>query len=191
MGSRPFSRHEGNAMVARRVCGGYAMFKSHAFVGALLMLSSLWSHSAASADQPFQRLLPLLVDLTGWQGKKPDGMSMQMSDTSMTTATRDYERGAAQVHASVVIGQAAEGALAPIQTGMKMQTPEGHMITDTMRGMAVMKTFSTKDKSGALVVALSKNAMFNLTYEGIAEDEAVQLAEKFDWKALQAAAAAK
>src|SRR5262249_47345489 len=42
-----------------------------------------------------QRFLPLLVDLGGWQGKKPDGMSMQMSDTSMTTATRDYERGTA------------------------------------------------------------------------------------------------
>jgi hypothetical protein len=168
------------------------MFKSlHAIVAALLILFTLSPHSAARADQPFQRLLPLLVDLGGWQGKKPDGMSMQMSDTSMTTATRDYERGPAQLHASVVIGQAAEGALAPIQTGMKMQTPEGHMMTDTMRGMAVMKTFNTKDKSGALVVALAKNAMFNLTYEGIAEDEALQLAEKFDWKALQAAAAAK
>jgi hypothetical protein len=162
-----------------------------AISAAFLALFMLWPHFAVSADQPFQRLLPLLVDLAGWQGKKPDGMSMQMSDTSMTTATRDYERGPAQVHASVVIGQAAEGALAPIQTGMKMQTPEGHMITDTMRGMAVMKTFSTKDKSGALVVALAKNAMFNLTYEGLSEEDALQLAEKFDWKALQAAAQVK
>jgi hypothetical protein len=168
------------------------MFKPlRAISAAFLALFMLWPHFAVSADQPFQRLLPLLVDLAGWQGKKPDGMSMQMSDTSMTTATRDYERGPAQVHASVVVGQAAEGALAPIQTGMKMQTPEGHMITDTMRGMPVMRTFNTKDKSGALIVALSKNAMFNLTYEGMAEDEALQLAEKFDWKALQAAAQAK
>ena len=153
-----------------------------------LILCMLWSHSAVCADQPFQRFLPLLVDLSGWQGKKPDGMSMQMSDASMTTATRDYERGPAQVHASVVIGQAAEGALAPIQTGMKIQTPEGHMITDTMRGMPVMRTFNTKDKSGALIVALGKNAMFSLAYEGVSEEEALQLADKFDWKALQAAA---
>ena len=168
------------------------MFKSrHAISAVLLALSMLWPAFSARADQPFQRFLPLLVDLSGWQGKKPDGMSMQMSDTSMTTATRDYERGTAEVHASVVIGQAAEGALAPIQTGMKMQTPEGHMITDTMRGMPVMKTFNIKDKSGALIVALAKNAMFSLAYEGLSEDEALQLADKFDWKALQAAAAAK
>lgn len=168
------------------------MFKPlRAISAAFLALFMLWPHFAVSADQPFQRLLPLLVDLAGWQGKKPDGISMQMSDTSMTTATRDYERGTAQLHASVVIGQAAEGALAPIQTGMKMQTPEGHMITDTVRGMPVMKTFNIKDKSGALIVALAKNAMFSLAYEGLGEDEALQLADKFDWKALQAAAQAK
>ena len=162
-----------------------------AITAAFFVLFTLLSHSAMTADQPFQRFLPLLVDLAGWQGKKPDGMSMQMSDTSMTTATRDYERGPAQLHASVVIGQAAEGALAPIQTGMKLQTSEGHMITDTMRGMPVLKTFNSKDKSGALLVALSKNAMFSFAYEGVTEDEALQLAEKFDWKALQAAAQAK
>src|SRR5262245_16182443 len=168
------------------------MFRpSQAITAACLIFFTLLSHSAVTADQPFQRFLPLLVDLAGWQGKKPDGMSMQMSDTSMTTATRDYERGTAQLHASVVIGQAAEGALAPIQTGMKMQTSEGHMITDTMRGMPVMKTFNTKDKSGALIVALNKNAMFSLAYEGLSEEEALQLADKFDWKALQTAAQAK
>jgi hypothetical protein len=40
-------------------------------------------------------------------------------------------------------------------------------------------------------VALSKNAMFSQAYEGITEDEALPLADKFDWKALQATAAAK
>jgi hypothetical protein len=168
------------------------MFKPlQAISVALLILFALWPYAAVRADQPFQRFLPLLVDLSGWQGTKPDGMSMQASDASMTTATRDYERGPAQLHASVVIGQAAEGALAPIQTGMKVQTPEGHMITDTMRGMPVMKTFNTKDKSGVLIVSLNKNAMFSFAYEGISEEEALQLAEKFDWKALQTATQAK
>ena len=72
------------------------------FLG-LLALSVLWPLSSVRADQAFQRFLPLLVDLDGWQGKKPDGMSMEMSNMSMTSATRDYQRGAAQVHAGVVI----------------------------------------------------------------------------------------
>jgi hypothetical protein len=158
---------------------------------AFLILFTLWPLSAVRADQLYQRFLPLLVDLSGWEGKKADGMSMQMSGASMTTATRDYERGEAQVHASVVIGQAAEGALAPIQTGMKMQTPEGHVITETMRGMSVVKIYNTPEKSGTLMVALGRNAMFSFVYEGLTEDEALPLAEKFDWKAMQSAAQAK
>ncbi len=86
---------------------------------ALVALSLAWplGPSSVRADQAFQRLLPLLVELDGWQGKKPDGMSMEMPNNSMTTATRDYQRGPAQLHVGNVIGQAATGALAPLQTG--------------------------------------------------------------------------
>ena len=160
------------------------------FLG-LLALSVLWPLSSVRADQAFQRFLPLLVDLDGWQGKKPDGMSMEMANMSMTSATRDYQRGSAQVHAGVVIGQAAVGALAPFQAGMNVQTSDGHMITSTMHGLQVIKTFNTPQKSGAILVALGKEALFSFSYNGITEDEALALAEKFDWKAIQAAARTK
>jgi hypothetical protein len=160
------------------------------FLG-LLALSVLWPLASVRADQAFQRFLPLLVDLDGWQGKKPDGMSMEMANMSMTTATRDYQRSSAQVHASVVIGQAAVGALAPFQAGMNIETSDGHMITSTMNGFSVIKTFNTQQKSGAIMVALGKEALFSFSYNGIAEDEALALAEKFNWKAIQAAAQTK
>jgi len=149
----------------------------------------VWPLAQALADQAFQKFLPLLVDLDGWQGKKPDGMSMEMTNVSMTTATRDYQKGAAQAHASVTIGQAATGALAPLTSGMNIQTTDGHMVTSTMHGMPVLKSFNTKDKSGALIVQLAKDAMFTFAYKGITEEEALPLAEKFDWKAIQTAAA--
>ena len=94
------------------------------FILAVLSASWLLQFSAAHAEQAFQRFLPLFVDLDGWQGKKPDGMSMEMSNTSMTTATRDYQRGAAQLHASVIMGQAAAAALARF-TGHEHQVPGG------------------------------------------------------------------
>jgi hypothetical protein len=109
----------------------------------------------------------------------------------MSTANRDYQRGSAQAHASVMMGQSAVGALAPIQSGMNMTTSEGHMITATMRGMQVLKTYTTAQKSGALLVALDKDAMFSFSYNGITEDEALALAEKFDWNAMRAAAQKK
>ena len=70
----------------------------------------------AGADQAFARFLPLLIDLDGWQGNKADGVSMEMPGNSMTSAKRDYKRGAAQLQVTVLMGQAATGALAPTKT---------------------------------------------------------------------------
>jgi hypothetical protein len=158
---------------------------------ALMAMSILWPLSSAHSDQAFQRFIPLLIDLDGWQGKKPDGMSMEMPNNSMTTATREYQRGSAQLHAGVVTGQAAVGAMAPLQAGMKVETPDGHMISSTVHGLSALKSFNTKQKSGAILIALGKEAMFTLSYNGITEDEALALADKFDWKAIQAAAQTK
>ena len=41
------------------------------------------------------------------------------------------------------------------------------------------------------IVALGEAALFSVSYQGIAEDEALPLALKFDWKAIQTAAAQK
>jgi hypothetical protein len=157
----------------------------------LLMLPVLLTISPARAEPAFQRLTPLLIDLDGWQGKKPDGMSMDMPSGGMTTATREYQKGSAKATAAVVVGQAAIGALTPMVTGTNINTSEGHMLSDTMAGMKVLKTYTTAQKSGALLVALDKDAMFNFSYTGLAEDEALALAQKFDWKAMQAAAEKK
>jgi hypothetical protein len=43
-----------------------------------------------------------------------------------------------------------------------------------------------KDKSGAILVGLADSALFNFAYTGITEDEALGLAKRFDWKAMQA-----
>jgi hypothetical protein len=52
------------------------------------------------------------------------------------------------------------------------------MITATMRGMPVLKSFANADKSGSLMVGLGKAALFAISYSSITEDQA--LAEKFD-----------
>src|SRR6185437_11781676 len=138
------------------------MAKSRSIVlSLLLVLPLLWTGSSARAEPAFQRLIPLLIDLDGWQGKKPDGVSMDMPSGSMTTATREYQKGSAKANASVVVGQTAIGALTPLVSGMKINTSEGHMLTDTINGMKVLKTYTTKQKAGALMVALDTDAIFS------------------------------
>jgi hypothetical protein len=152
------------------------------------LLGCVLQISAARADQAFQRFFPFLVDLDGWQGKKPDGIAMEMPGNTMITATREYQRGPARFHAQVLVGAAAKGALAVAQTGKKIETSEGRMSTSAIDGFQVTRTFNFKDKSGAILIALGSNSVFSLSFNGIAEDEALGIAKKFDWKAIQAAA---
>ena len=167
------------------------MFKPRFWIVCFVFAVLVLVPQASRADQAFQRFLPLLVDLDGWQGKKPDGVSMEMANMSMTTANRDYTKGSAELHAVVVVGQAAVAGLAPLQSGMNIQTAEGHMVTAQMHGMNVLKGYNNKDKSGSLIVGVTKDAMFNVSYKNMTEDEALALAEKFDWKAIQTAAQTK
>jgi hypothetical protein len=165
--------------------------RANAIVAVLTLMALLLPLAPALADQAFQRFLPLFVELDGWQGKKADGMSMEMQNVSMTTATRDYQRGSAQAHASVMVGQAAVGTLAPLKNGVNVQSTQGHMVSSTMNGMPVIKTFTSAQKSGSIVVGLDSDALFSFAYSGIAEDEALAMAQKFDWKAMQTAAQKK
>jgi hypothetical protein len=152
-----------------------------------LVAAWLFQPAIAYADQAFARFLPLFIDLAGWQGNKPDGVSMEMPGNSMTSAKRDYTRGSSQLHVTVLMGPAATGALAPTQTAMKLETSEGHMITTTLNGFPVTKSYNIPQKSGALLIALGPSALLTVSYNGISEDDALALASKFDWKAIQAA----
>jgi hypothetical protein len=152
---------------------------------ALLALPAVCFASRAHAQQSFQRFVPFLVDLPGWTGKKADGMAMEMAGTSMITATRAYERGDAKLNAQIITGPAAQGALAATKSGIKLETSDMHMSTATIDGLSVTRTYVVSSKSGTILVGLSGSAMFNLTFTGITEDEALGLVKKFDWKAMQ------
>lgn len=160
---------------------------------ALAALPAAWllGSSAAHADQAFQRFFPFLVDLDGWQGQKPDGMSMEMTDSKMITATREYQRGPARLQAQVIVGAPAEQALAAFSAVVNIETSDERMSSSTIDGLQVTRTFTKKDKSGTILVALGTRGLFSLTFEGIGDDDALKLAKRFDWKAMQAAAQAK
>ena len=140
----------------------------------------------AHAEGGYQRFVPLLVELSGWEGSKPEGMTMEVSGASMVTATRNYQRGEAHVDAQMVTGPAAQVALAATSTDMKIESGEGRMSSDTIDGFRVMRTYTFSDKSGGIVIALGERALFSLTFSGIDDVEALAIAKRFDWKAMQA-----
>jgi hypothetical protein len=154
---------------------------------AALPLSALFLSQPASAEQAFQRFFPFFIEIDGWEGKKPDGLSMDMPGNSMITATREYRRGPAQFTAQIIIGPVAKGVLATVGQGLNVETPDGRIKSSTIDGRKVMQTFTIKDKSGAVMVALDDSRVFSLSFKGVEGDEAMALAQKFDWKAITAA----
>jgi len=65
------------------------------------------------------------------------------------------------------------------------------MNTSTIDGLPVTRSFNNKDQSGAILVALGTSGLLSISFSGIGYDDALSLAKKFDWKAIQAAAQAK
>jgi len=173
----------GRRMFGRRMFGRRMFGLGAAALAAALLLQS----PPALAQQAFTRYFPFLIDLAGWEGKKPDGVAMETTGANMISAGREYQRGPAHLHAQILIGAPAQGALAATQTGMNIETSEARINTSTIDGMKIARTFTFKDKSGAIIVALAGNAVFSFAFNGIADDEALALARKFDWKAMQAA----
>lgn len=161
--------------------------RRHALRLAAAALPALGVVGTTAHAQAFQRFVPFLIDLGGWQGNKPDGMAMEMANTSMITATRRYQKSPAHLEASIIIGTAAQAALAAAQTGMKIETTEGRLGTSSIIGFQVTQTYTISQKSGAILVALGPAAMFNLAFTGVTDQDALALAEKFDWKGIQAA----
>jgi hypothetical protein len=155
---------------------------------AVAALPAAWlAISSPALAQDFQKFVPFLVDLPGWTGNKADGMAMQMPGVNMITATREYKRPNATLSANIISGTSAQGMLAAVQSGVKIETAELHISTVTVDGLTVARTFNVADKSGAVLVALGPSALFHLAFTGVPEDEAFALAKRFDWKAIQAA----
>lgn len=158
-----------------------------AAVGMAITLSA----APALAESAFKRLVPFLVDIPGWQGAKADGMTMDTGGGEMTMASRRYQKDSATFEAGVIKGGAAIGALASVNAGMKIETADMHMLPGEIGGFKALRTYNNTEKSGALLVKLADDAILNISYRGISEEDALALAGKFDGKGMLAAVSAK
>jgi N-acetylmuramic acid 6-phosphate (MurNAc-6-P) etherase len=70
---------------------------------------------------------------------------------------------------------------------MNIETSEGRLNTATIDGLQVTRTFTIKAKTGAILIALGTSALLSVSFNGITDDEALALAKKFNWKAIQTA----
>jgi hypothetical protein len=139
----------------------------------------------------YQDVLPYLVDLSGWQSGKPTGMTSSMNGMNMVTASREYSQGEKKFNVSVAFGNPMFGAMSMMGMGMSMNidTPEERIYTKTINGFMVVVTYEKQDKSGSVLVYLKKDqsnsGVITFDFQGISDQEAMQLARKFNWQGIK------
>lgn len=147
---------------------------------------------AMAAEQ--SPLATLLTDLKGWQAEPATSMTMDAAGESMTTATRSYSKDSADFSVTVVVSKGAYAQSKII--AMKFESAGIKVQVATIDGFTMQTTYTSADKSGALIVVLDKNdttqrgALLTFAFNGMTDAEALALAKQFDWKKLQAAAQA-
>jgi hypothetical protein len=156
-------------------------------VVAAAALAAGWPPSAARAEQAFERFIPFMVDLPGWDAKMPEGAAMALPGSSMVTASREYHRGDARVIVAILIGPAARSLVPAKMEDFEAGVVRGH--ASSIDGLRAMTVYKTNEDGGVVAVPLADSAVFTLVYFGIAEDEALVLARRFALKAMQAAVA--
>lgn len=139
--------------------------------------------------QQHDALTPLLADLEGWSAEPAEGMSMDMGTMKMINAVREYQKGAQEISAMVMVGNQAM-AMGQMQP-MKAETSEGKFSVTTIDGFKVHTQFDKAENKGSLIVFLgqgqTQQGLFTFYYEGFSEADALALARKFDWVKMKAA----
>ncbi len=137
----------------------------------------------------YDALLPLLVDLPGWEAESADGADASASGVRAVTAYRSYESGDRRFEANILVGMQAGMTWMPdYQEGFKLETPEGVIEVKKINGFLAFYTFERENSSGGIVVLLqdgatnpNTGAVFAISFEGLALDEALKTAQSFNW----------
>jgi hypothetical protein len=153
-------------------------------LGLALAYPALQVHAAG-----YDALLPLLVDLPGWEAEPADGADASAQGVRAVTAYRTYESGDRSFEVNLLIGTQAMMTWMPdYREGFKVETPEGLMEVKRIAGFLVFYTFEQEDASGGILVLLQDpgskpemGAVLAISFESLALDEALKTAQRFPW----------
>jgi hypothetical protein len=159
-------------------------------IAAMLLVGT----AAFASAGDYKPLLPLLIDLKGWNAERATGANMNAGGHAMVTAARAYEKGAGSFAVSIVISAGA-AAQANAMT-MSFESEGVKVSVAEIDGFKTQTTYTNGDKSGVIVVALwqdatgANGAVATFAFNGMTDTDALALAKLFDWSKLKTAVAA-
>ena len=159
----------------------------------IVLLCLLILPVSAAVCQTAQDFVPLLINLSGWEGSEPETVELTMQDMKSIVVSRDYSKGDQSLKAGIMVGQQTTGIWNPAyQEGFKMEAGSNLMEVKMQGGYLIMHTYNGDEREGMFVVLLQEvspdgrsGAMFVFSYEGMDDSEGQKLAGKFDWGAMK------
>ncbi|MDA3884008.1 MAG: hypothetical protein PF638_00260 [Candidatus Delongbacteria bacterium] len=128
-----------------------------------------------------------MVDIKGWEAEEAEGISMDMGGMKMINAVREYTNGDKEFLVTVLIG--TNTIISGQMPQMDVETSEGNYETKKINGMNVHLAFDKIEKVGAIIIDLGKNetdgGFLMFSYEKMKPEEALKLAEGFDWNMIK------
>jgi hypothetical protein len=171
------------------------MCKTITVLTAILFLLAVPAGLFAAA---YDSLLPLLVDIAGWQGEKAEGIDLSQAGMQGVTVVREYKSAGKGLTVSIMLGSQAGITWMPqYKEGFKGESDEGSMEVKRINGFLVYQAYNKGDSTGGLVVLLietaadkpASGAVLVISFENMPLDEGLKLAQKFDWKKMKEQAA--
>jgi hypothetical protein len=167
-------------------------FMNKRFTSLLVLLVLVLAPFGLYAES-FDALLPLMVDLPGWEAEKADGAEVNASGVRAITAYRSYSNGERTFEATILIGMQAAAAWMPdYRDGFKTETPEGVMEVKKINGFLVFYVFEQEGASGGIIVLLQEakskadlQSVFSVTFKGLSREEALNTAQRFSWQKMK------
>ena len=128
------------------------MSKTITVLMAVLLLLAVPAGLFAAA---YDSLLPLLVDIAGWQAEKAEGIDLSQAGMQGVTVVREYTSGGKGLTAAIMLGSQVGITWMPeYKEGFKGESDEGSMEVKKINGFLVYQAYNKDDASGGLVVLL-------------------------------------
>lgn len=133
------------------------------------------------------RLVPLLVDLDGWQAPPAKGMSLLSARMKMITANRSYSQADKNLAVSILVNSGPV-----LDSDLQESSSDNDTISIQSRqidGFWVKSSHTKKNASGQLLVYLDYNQEANslliVEYSKMNEDEVLQIIKNLDLNKLK------